>query len=55
MSIHPQGKSCPDLGSSACSQWPSYEVDKLAQTAVTDGPSFLRKMALSWSDNILSM
>jgi len=27
--------------------------DKLAQTATTDGPEFLRKMALSWSEYVL--
>ena len=29
------------------------KVDKLAQTATTDGPEFLRKMALSWSESVL--
>ena len=30
------------------------KVDKLARDAVNDGPGFLRKMALSWSDKVLS-
>ena len=29
------------------------KVDKLAQTATTDWPEFLRKMALSWSESVL--
>ena len=29
------------------------KVDKLVQTATTDGPEFLRKMALSWSESVL--
>ena len=29
------------------------KVDKLAQTATTDVPEFLRKMALSWSESVL--
>lgn len=29
------------------------KVDRLAQTATTDGPEFLRKMALSWSESVL--
>ena len=29
------------------------KVDRLAQTATTDGPAFLRKMALSWSESVL--
>ena len=30
------------------------KVDKLATTAVNDGPAFVRKMALSWSEKVLS-
>ena len=30
------------------------KVDKLATTAVNDGPAFFRKMALSWSEKVLS-
>jgi hypothetical protein len=29
-------------------------VDRLAQQSLTGGPAFLRKMALSWSDKVLS-
>jgi|TARA_B110000977_G_scaffold71998_1_gene97536 hypothetical protein len=30
------------------------QVEKLARATVTGGPAFIRKIALSWSDKVLS-
>jgi hypothetical protein len=50
MSIHAVGKSCPNVGSSACSKWPFCEAKRLAKELASLGP-VTKKQINNWFTN----